>query len=475
MIVIVGAGLCGLGMAAHLVQAGRRDFVILEKADRVGGTWRDNTYPGCACDVPSHLYSLSVAPWAGWTRRYARAPEIQAYVESLVERFELGPHLELGTRFEGATWDEARGRWILQTSRGEREARVWVAAAGALHRPAFPVPEREAFEGPQWHTARWRHDVDLAGKRVAVVGTGASAVQVVPELVDAGAQITLFQRTAPWVLPRRDSPIPVGRRRAYARVPGLREAHRLWTYLGHESRHAFFAGRFPQVGQRYAERQLAQAVPDPALRARLRPDFALGCKRVILSDRWYPALQGGAVELVDEGVEAVTPAGLRTASGAHAVDAIVWATGFQVARTLPLHRVVGRGGRSLAEVWSEDPGAFLGCTVHGFPNHVQLLGPNSGLGHTSVLVMAEAQMRHVVRLLGSLGTDETFEVRADRQRAFAEAVQADSTASVWLSGCRSWYLDRAGRNVTLWPRTTLAFLAEARRAGRRDYVCAAPD
>ncbi|MBE7247575.1 MAG: NAD(P)/FAD-dependent oxidoreductase, partial [Actinomycetospora chiangmaiensis] len=391
-VLIVGAGFSGLAMAIRCRQAGIGPLQVIEKGDGVGGTWHDNTYPGEACDIPSHLYSLSFAPKADWSRMYAPQAEILAYLRETAERHGLMPLIRLGTAFTAATWDEGRALWRVETDRGPILARAIVSGMGGLHHPAFPdIPGREAFAGKAFHTAAWNHDVDLTGKRVGVIGTGASAIQVVPELAKIAAHLTLFQRTPPWIMPKHDHAIPERARRRYRRLPLARQLERARLFWLHEVR-AFLGftkvSKLTRQAEALARHHLAKAVPDRTLRAKLTPNYRLGCKRVLISDDYYPTLQRPNVTLETDGIARITEGGVVTEAGRiHDLDVIVYATGFDVTATFARMNLVGRGGLRLTEAWASGMGAYQGITVAGFPNYFMLLGPNSGLGHNSVVSM----------------------------------------------------------------------------------------
>jgi cation diffusion facilitator CzcD-associated flavoprotein CzcO len=475
-VAIIGAGFGGIGMAIRLKRAGRHDFVIIEQADRIGGTWRDNTYPGCTCDIPSHLYSLSFAPRADWSRQYASQPEIQRYLEDCIDHFGLRPHLRLRVCLKQAAFDSAAGLWRMQTDPGsDLTARLLVLATGALHRPAFPALRGiESFRGAMFHSARWDHAVQMRGRRVAVIGTGASAAQLVPHVAREAAHLALFQRTPAWVLPKPDRTLGPRRRWAMRHIPLLRRAVRAWLYWSHEVRAVGFVW-FPGLmagperqARSHAKRQLA----DDELRARLTPSDRIGCKRILLSDDFYPSLNRPNVQLVDAPIIHVLPDGLVTADGIeHRVDILVFATGFQATDPLDPIEVVGRNGVTLSAAWRNGAHAHLGLAVAGFPNLFLLGGPNTGLGHNSVLFMLESQIDHVLRCLRLLRRRKalSIEVRQDVQAAFARRLDRWMRRTVWLSGCRSWYLDRNGRNTTLWPGFTVGYWARVRRASARIY------
>ena len=475
-VLVVGGGFAGIGMAVRLLEDGVRDLIVLERAEEVGGTWRDNSYPGCACDVQSTLYAFSFAPKPDWSRVYAPQAEIWAYLREVVERFGLRPYLRLGTELLSAAWDDDAQLWRVATSRGPVKADVLVTATGALCEPRYPrVAGLDSFAGPSWHSARWRHDVDLSGLRVGVVGTGASSVQLVPHVAERAAHLTVFQRTPPWVLPRGDRPVSRRRAAAYAKLPALQRLSRTGLRLQHELLLANFRSlRVSSLAARYGRRQLARTVADPRLRAALTPDYAPGCKRVLLSDDYLPALQRPDVDVVTSDVTRVVPTGVVTVDGVtHPLDALVLATGFHVTDQPVAGLVTGRAGHPLAEVWQGSPRAHLGTTVAGFPNLFLLLGPNTGLGHSSVLLMLEAQIglvRQAVRLLDGTGS-ASIEPTAQAQRGWNRQVDARMRRTVWVAGgCTSWYLDETGRNSTLWPGTTYSFERALSRLDPTDYV-----
>lgn len=475
-VLIVGAGFSGLAMAIRCRQAGIGPLRVIEKADGIGGTWHDNTYPGAACDVPSHLYSLSFAPKADWSRMYAPQPEILAYLRDTAERNGLTPLIQLGTTFTGATWDAARALWRVETDRGPITARAIVAGMGGLHHPAYPdIPGRDAFAGPAFHTAAWDHSAVLAGKRVGVIGTGASAIQVVPELAAVASHLTLFQRTPPWIMPKNDHAIAERARERYRRLPLSRRLERARLFWLHEVRALLGFTKVSKLtgqAESLARHHLAKAVPDKALRAKLTPNYRLGCKRVLISDEYYPALQRPNVTLETDGIARVTETGVTTEAGQHHdLDVIVYATGFDVAATFARMHLVGRDGRSLTEAWSGGVGAYQGITVAGFPNFFLLLGPNTGLGHNSVISMIEIQVQHVLDCLKALRRGrQTIEVRPEAQARFVDRIHSRMADSIWQAGgCRSWYLDATGRNNTLWPDSVMAYRRSARRARLGDY------
>ncbi len=479
-VVVVGTGFSGVAAAVALQRAGEDDVVLLEQADEVGGTWRDNAYPGCACDVPSHLYQLSYAPNPGWGHAFARQPEIQRYLVDVATRLGVRDRVRFGTALERAAWDAAAGVWRVETSRGAMTAEVLVTATGALSEPAVPdLPGLGSFAGPSFHSARWDHDVELDGRRLAVVGTGASAVQFVPHVQRRAAALTVFQRTPAWVLPRRDRRIPAIERALYRRFPGLQRLLRERTYWTRESWVLGFSGRtgIMRAAQVMARRHLARQVRDPALRAVLTPDFRIGCKRVLLSNDWYPALVAPTTTVVPERVVEVRPHGVvsEAADGTrteHPADVLVWGTGFHVTDQPIASRVVGTDGRTLAGHWSgTGMQAHLGLTVAGFPNLFVMMGPNTGQGHTSVILFAEAQARYLAGLVRATRGSGAVEPRKDVQDRWNADLQRRLAPTVWNSGgCRSWYLDDHGRNTVLWPSFAESYRRRLAEVDLSDYL-----
>jgi cation diffusion facilitator CzcD-associated flavoprotein CzcO len=468
-VAVVGAGFGGLAAAIRLKQRGDDDFLVFERADRLGGTWRDNSYPGCACDIPSHLYSYSFALNPGWSRTFSPQPEIWNYLEACATRFGVRPHLRLGHEVLAATWDERDRHWRIDTSGGTYTADVVIAAAGPLAEPAVPdLPGLPTFAGTAFHSARWRHDHDLTGRRVAVVGTGASAAQFVPEIVDRVASLRLFQRTPAWIMPRRDRAFTPAEHRLYRAVPAAQRLARAGVYTSREVFALLFLHpRLMRFANRGALRHLRESVPDPALRAKLTPGYLMGCKRIVVSSDFLPAVARPNVEVVTEGIREVRPQGMVTVDGAvHDVDTIIFGTGFHVSDMPIAERIRGRGGRTLADAWQGSPKAYLGVTVHGFPNLFLLLGPNTGLGHTSVVYMIESQVAYILSALSYL--DRTgagvVEPRAEAQADFVSTVDGRMVNTVWSrGGCHSWYLDATGRNSTIWPGFTWRYRRRLRR------------
>ncbi len=474
-IAIIGSGFGGLGAAIRLRQKGFADFLIFERADGIGGTWRDNSYPGCACDVPSHLYSFSFALNPEWTDTFSGQREIWAYLQKCVKRFGLEAHLRLGHAVEEAAWDEAARRWVVTTSRGRWRARVLISAAGPLSEPSIPdIPGLAGFAGETFHSARWRHDLDLTGREVAVIGTGASAIQFVPEIQPIAGRLRLFQRTPAWIVPRFSRRITRLEHAIYRRVPGAQRLVRTIGYWARESMGiGFMHPAVNRFGQRLAERHLRRQVADPALRDKLLPRYVMGCKRVLISNDFLPAVTRSNVDLVTSPITEIRPNGIVTEDGTfHKTEIIIFGTGFSVTDTPIKDRVRGRDGRTLAQAWDPTMRAYLGTTVAGFPNLFLLLGPNTGLGHTSVVLMLESQLKQVLKALAHMRRNgiEAIEPLAEAQRRDSARVDRKMAGTVWATGgCKSWYLDSTGRNSTLWPGFATTFRLRLSRFRPDDY------
>lgn len=475
-VLIVGAGFAGLGMAIRLKQAGIHDFTVLEQASDLGGTWRDNHYPGAACDVQSHLYSYSFEPWPEWTRDFAPQPEILRYLEHCADKYGVRPHIRFGTRVARARYDERAGLWEVVTADGRTlRARVLVSGCGPLSRPQLPdIPGLAAFAGKMFHSARWDHAFSLAGKRVAVIGTGASAIQIVPSIAPEVGKVLVYQRTPPWIVPKPDGPIAPWKQRLYRRLPAAQKLARQRIYW---TRELFALGfvvepRLMKLGERYGRKYLRESVRDPALREKLVPSYTMGCKRVLPTNDWYPALQRPNVEVVTERIAEVRPRGIVTRDGVEReVDAIVLATGFEAAEQVAPFEVRGRGGRELDDVWRDGAEAYLGTTVAGFPNLFLLVGPNTGLGHTSMVFIIESQIAYVLDAVRTMRARrlKSVEVRPEVQARYNADLQRRLGDTVWMSGCMSWYLTRTGKNTTLWPGFTFEYRLRTRRFDARAY------
>ena len=470
---VIGAGFAGLCAAIKLDEAGERDYLVVERASDVGGTWRDNTYPGAACDVPSQLYSFSFARNPEWSRSFSPQPEIQRYLQHVAARSGVLDRFRFGTHVLEARWDDDRQRWVTSTSTGVMVSRTLISGAGALVEPRLPdIDGIASFQGEVFHSARWDHSADLAGKRVAVIGTGASAIQIIPEVAEAAGHLDVYQRTAPWVLPRHERAYTRVERRLFRRFPALQKLYRAGIYWGRETWVAGFTvePRIFAVVERLAKAHIAREIPDPELRRKVTPDFRMGCKRILQSNTYYPTLARDDVGLVTDPIVKVTGDAVVTADGTERpVDVLVVATGFQTTDPPLAHHVHGRDGRSLAETWSASGmSAYKGTSVHGFPNYFSIVGPNTGLGHSSMVFVIETQVAYVRDALRTMRAEGWAEVepRADAQRAWNDALQRRMRRTVWnTGGCSSWYLDDHGRNTLLWPRTTATM---RRQMGRFD-------
>ncbi|MBB4688892.1 flavin-containing monooxygenase [Amycolatopsis jiangsuensis] len=474
-VIVVGTGFSGLGMAIRLRKDRREDFVVLEKATDVGGTWRDNSYPGCACDIPSHMYSFSFEQNPGWSRAYSTQPEIWRYLREVAGKYDLRRFIRFGQEMTGARWDADENRWHVTTKSGDEfVAKALVSGVGALHRPQIPrLPGIERFAGRTFHSAEWDDDFDLAGKRVAVIGTGASAVQFVPRIAPQVAELTLFQRTPPWIMPKADRAVPGWLRGLFRALPPAQRLYRDALYWTLEARAIGFNGHpgVMKLGQRLAKSNIDRAVKDPQLRAKLTPDYTMGCKRVLISNDYYPALARDNVEVVTEGVAEVREHSVVDAAGVeHEVDAIIYGTGFHVTDAFDNLEIIGREGRNLAKEWaSEGMRTHLGITVNGFPNLFFLLGPNTGLGHNSVVFMIEAQVAYIAQALRLAG-DGALDPRPEVQDRFNADVQRKLAKGIWTQGgCTSWYLDAKGVNRTIWPGFTWRYWLDTRSVRREDY------
>ncbi|MBO0846251.1 MAG: NAD(P)/FAD-dependent oxidoreductase [Nocardioides sp.] len=475
---IVGAGFAGLCAAIKLTEDGETDYLVIDKGHDVGGTWRDNTYPGACCDVPSQLYSFSFARNPEWTSSYSPQWEIQDYLRTVARVYGVRDKIVLSTELEHAEWDDEAQLWRCRTTSGELTARTLIAGAGGLSEPRLPEIEGiDGFEGALFHSARWDHSVALAGKRVAVIGTGASAIQIVPEVQKVAEHLDVYQRTAPWVIPRNDRVYSRPERAALRRLPALSKLYRTGIYWAHEGYVPMFTWQ-PKLGkpaQKAALVNLHKGITDPELRAKVTPSFRLGCKRVLRSNTYYPALAADNVDLVTDSIARVTPTGIVTADGVeHPADVVVVATGFWTTELPIAERIVGREGRSLAEEWAAGGmAAYKGTTVHGFPNLFMMVGPNTGQGHTSMVFIIEAQVAYIrdaVRTMRREGY-AAVEPHVGAQRRWNANLQRRMKHTVWnTGGCSSWYLDSHGRNTTLWPKATFTFRRLLSRFDPAAYV-----
>jgi cation diffusion facilitator CzcD-associated flavoprotein CzcO len=508
-IAIVGSGFAGIGMAIRLRQMGLESFTIYEAAGDIGGTWRDNTYPGAACDVPSHLYSFSFEPNPGWTSAYGPQAEILAYLKHCVRKYELEPFVRCHARVAAARFDESRQVWRLEIEHGERaahaaagddavgatpgaapalptadawtgretiEADIVIAASGPLSRPALPrIAGLERFAGKLFHSARWDHDYSLDGKRIAVIGTGASAIQFVPQIQPRVTQLELFQRTAPWIMPKPDKPVSERAQWWFRHLPFTQRFVRGAIYWQLESRAIAFVvnPKLMKYPMKFGISYLERRVKDPALRAKLTPNYRLGCKRVLMSSDYYPALSQPNVDVVTSAIREIVADGIVTEDGIHhAADAIICGTGFQVNGVGAPFDVTGIGGADLGARWLRDgPEAYLGTSIADFPNFFMMAGPNTGLGHNSMIYMIESQVQYIADCLSELRRRgaRTMNLRPDVQQAFNARLQEDMRRSVWASGCHSWYQTKSGKVTAIWPGFTFSFRKRTRRVRTHDY------
>jgi len=475
-VIVVGSGFAGLGAAIRMMKDGREDFLVIERGSEVGGTWRDNTYPGAACDVPSHLYSYSFELNPTWSRSFSPQSEIQQYLRDVAAKYRVADKHLFDTEVTRASWDAAAGHWLVDTTNGSFSATVLVSAVGALCEPSLPdITGIESFRGELFHSARWNHDATLAGKRVAIIGTGASAIQIGPaiagsESADTVAHLDVYQRTAPWVMPRHDRAYSPVESLAYQHVPFLQRAAREAIYWGRESYVLgfAFAPRILQLAQRAAKGNIAKAIKDPALRKAVTPDWQIGCKRILISNTWYPMLAQDNVDLVTDGIAEIRENAIVTNDGTvREVDAIIVATGFHVTDSPTYERIIGKDGRSLASVWDEaGQQAYKGAAVAGFPNMLFVVGPNTGLGHSSMVYMIESHLNYLSSALKTMDDLHlaTFEVKPSVQQKYNAGIQRRMQGTIWKTGgCASWYLDKHGNNTTLWPGFTFTFRQLTRR------------
>ncbi|MEU6350702.1 NAD(P)/FAD-dependent oxidoreductase [Streptomyces sp. NPDC047072] len=473
-VAVIGSGFGGLGAAVRLRKEGVTDFVVLERADSVGGTWRDNDYPGCSCDVPSHLYSFSFAPNPDWPCTFAGQKHIRAYLERVTDAFGVRPHLRFGADLRDMAWDSERLRWDIETASGSFTADLVVSAAGPMSDPRIPlVPGLDSFPGVFFHTARWDHGYDLRDKRVAVIGTGASAVQIIPEIQPLARHLTVFQRTPAWVLPRADRAIGGVERWLHRHLAFTHRLRRLGLWGMRELMVRAFTHHPGRLGlfEKMSRRHLTTAINDPALRARLTPDYRIGCKRIVLSNTYYQALSRPNAEVVSSGLKEVCGSTLVAADGTRVeADVIIFGTGFHITDMPITDRIVGLDGRTLSETWKERGArALRGTSVAGFPNWLSIIGPNTGLGNSSMVLMIESQLNYLsdfLRRLDALDGPVALDARPEAVDSWNEWVQQRMARTVWNTGCTSWYLDANGRNTAAWPGTT----AEFRRATRRVFL-----
>lgn len=460
---IIGSGFAGMIAAVHLQQIGENDIIILERSGDVGGVWRDNRYPGCACDVESHLYSLSFAQNPNWSHIFARQPEIYAYINECFEQFGLLESIRFHHEVQKMTWDEQQGIWRIQTNKGEYRARMVVGAFGALSEPSIPKLQGiEKFKGQIFHSAQWPESVDLNDKQVVVIGTGASAVQFIPEIQSQVKQLHIFQRTPPWIIPREDSSISKTKKKMFQYIPLLQRVNRIKIYTTRELmvlgfKHPAFMKRV----KKEALTHMYSAISHPSLRRKLTPDYTIGCKRILLSNTYYPTLAQPNVEVHTNGIAEVTEEGLIDQKGNFVeAEILIYGTGFKVTNTPLAEYIYGKTGHTLAQAWNGSPKAYMGITVADFPNLFIMQGPNTGLGHSSVLLMIEAQALHMQKAVKHLKKKrlDIIEPKLEAQQHFVNNTDKALKGTVWeAGGCNSWYIDETGRNASIWPGFTFTY------------------
>lgn len=480
-VAIIGAGFAGIGAAIRLKEQGITDFAIFERDSRVGGTWRDNTYPGAACDIPSRLYSYSFAPNPDWSRTYSGSAEILDYIDHMVAQFGIAEHIRFDHTVVGVSYEAEDGEWVIDLEgRDAVRARAVIVASGPLANVSFPdIPGIESYEGHKIHSARWDHDYDFAGKRVAVVGTGASGVQIIPELVKTAKSVKVFQRTPGWVLPRVNRSTSGWLKRLYRNMPVVQTAARKAWFWGHESVAVgvVWDTPFTRLVEAVSIANLRAQVKDPWLRRQLKPDFSAGCKRLLMSSEYYPALQADNCKLVTWPIARLSPQGIRTVEGIeHQFDAIVFATGFDVSKSGTPFPVRGVDGRDLAAEWSRGAYAYRSVAVSGYPNLYFTFGPNSGPGHSSALVYMEAQIDYIVEAISMLLQHgwKSLDVRPEVQQSYNEDIQRRLKSTTWNSGCQSWYLTEDGFNPTMFPGFATQYVNQLKKLDLRDYKITAP-
>lgn len=475
-IAIVGAGVSGICLAVNLKRAGIHDFIILEKSNEVGGTWNENTYPGAACDVPSHMYSLSFEPNPNWTRKYPRQAEILEYFRSVARKYDIYSHIRFGVELDEAAFDEASGQWKLRTSAGdETMVKVLASGCGQLNRPAMPaIPGMDSFKGARFHSARWDHSVNLNGKRVAVVGNGPSAIQFIPEVAKVAGELTVYHRTPNYVVPRLDRPYSTFERWLFAKVPGAARAYRWALYWTLEkNRIAFTRGTwFNKMFRQIADQHMVTQIADEKLRAILTPDYDLGCKRILISDDWLPTLTRPNVEVIATEIDHITDSGVVDKEGkVREVDAIIFGTGFESTKFLTPMKVMGTGGKPLTQAWQGGAEAHLGVSVAGFPNFFMMYGPNTNLGHNSIIFMIECQAAYILGCIKKIRNSRLsyIDVKPEVMERYNIGVQEAIRESVWAAGCRSWYKTEDGKVTNNWSGFTAEYWWRTREPDFADY------
>ncbi len=474
---IIGAGFAGICVAIQLKKAGFSNFIILERNGHLGGTWYDNAYPGAACDVESHLYSYSFEPNANWSKVFSRQGEILKYLDNCAEKYDINKYIQLNTSVAKAVFDEATGLWTVTDSNGKvYSAKSVISCAGGLSQPALPdIKGIGDFKGEKFHSARWDKSYELANKTVGVIGTGASAIQIVPAIAPVVKELQLFQRTPPWIMPKPDAEISGFRRGVYNRLPFMRSFYRWRLYWVHEMMALGFTRRpgILKLASKLASFYLKRSVPDETLRKKLTPNYIMGCKRVLISNDYYPALLRNNVHLITEHIDTMNASGIKTKDGVqHDFDAIIFATGFQAADGVVMFDLQGKNGLKLNDAWRDGAEAYLGTSVAGFPNFFMVVGPNIGLGHSSMILMIEAQVHYIMEAMKLMKSEglKFVDVKKEVESAYNDDIQDKLSRTVWQSGgCVSWYQTKSGKNVTLWPGFTFTFMKRTKKFEPEKY------
>jgi cation diffusion facilitator CzcD-associated flavoprotein CzcO len=475
---IVGAGFGGMAMAIRMLQEGNTDFVLIDKGNTVGGTWRENTYPGAACDVQSHMYSFSFVGKNDWTKRYAGWEEIQTYIQKTAQDYKLADYARFNTEVTAAHYDQETAYWTLTLNGTDTlKCKFFVLASGPLHVPQIPrMKGIENFKGKVFHSAQWDHQYDLAGKNVVSIGTGGSAIQYVPEIAPQVKQLYVMQRTPAWVIPRDERKYFEIEKKIFAKFPALRRLHRARLYWSNESRvFPIFNPNIMKQGQKLVEAFIRYQVKDPALAKKLTPNYVLGCKRILISNKYLPTFNRPNVELVTDGIAEVREHSIVTRDGVERpADCIIYGTGFITDPRIYMKdfACTGLDGRDLMTDWKDGAESYYGVTTAGYPNMFQLVGPNTGLGHNSIIFMIEAQVHYILEMMNVMKKQKAdfVDVRADAQKVFNDQVQKNLEGTVWSSGCTSWYQQDGGKNFAIWPGYTWRFWLETRKIKTRDYV-----
>lgn len=478
-VAIIGAGFSGLGMAIHLSQGGETNFLVFEREEEIGGTWHTSRFPGAGCDIESNLYSFSYAQNKNWSRKFAKREEIHNYLYECAKKFNILPFVKCRHELLNASWDESAKRWNLETSQGNYTAKALVSGMGYLSEPKLPdIPGLDTFAGSTLHTAKWDESIDLNGKRVAIIGTGASTVQIVPAIQPIVKQVDVYQRSAGWVVPKPDKPITGFAAWALRHIPGYQQLARTIAFWISES-HVWFMQNPKRMGipQKEATQHLEKSVKDPVLLEKLRPKHVVGCKRFLFSDDYYPALQNPNVDLITDGIASVGPNGITTTDGVeHPADIIVLATGYQVTKSPFAQRINGVGGQALSDAWSGGQYAYLGTTVPGFPNLFLLMGPNSAIAHTSATLMSELQVKYAVKALQTMKDQglNRVEIKPDVVEKYNDELQTIINKGIWNAGCSSWYIDENGKNTAVWPFSIPNYKKRTRHFDVSNYTTATP-